>query len=133
MTDRLKSRPQLTRFPDIDAFLWDCFETMEAKGHDYREGNDDDALHNFRTMGEDLDLPMEKIWFVYFSKHLKALKTYIKEGGQRESEPIEGRIKDMLVYLLLFYKMVQENKKFSVEPAFREAVKLKLDKDDAPG
>lgn len=99
-----------TGFDDIDRFLDECFATMSAKGHDYREGNDADALHNFRTLGEELDLPMEKIWFVYFSKHLKALKTFIKEGGQKESEPIEGRIKDMIVYLLLMYKMVKEIK-----------------------
>jgi hypothetical protein len=43
--------------------------------------------------------------------------TFIKEGGQSESEPIEGRIKDQIVYLLLFYRMVQEKKAKSKEKA----------------
>jgi hypothetical protein len=99
-----------TNYPDINAFLEDCLETMRVKGHDYREGNDDDLLHNFRTVGEDADLPMEKVWYIYASKHWKAIKTYIKSGGQSESEPIEGRIKDIIVYSLLLYRMVNKGK-----------------------
>jgi len=100
-----------TGFEDIDLFLDDCFKTMREKGHDYREGNDTDLLHNFRTVGEDMDLPPEKVWYIYASKHWKAIKTFIKEEGQSESEPIEGRIKDMIVYLLLLYRRAQEMKK----------------------
>lgn len=100
----------LTGHEDIDTFLNECLETMRAKGHDYREGHDDDLLHNFRTVGEDMDIAPEKVWYIYASKHWKAIKTFIKEGGQSESEPIEGRIKDVIVYLLLLYRRVQEMK-----------------------
>lgn len=99
-----------TPYADINEFLNECLETMRSKGHDYREGNDADLLHNFRTVGEDAGLPMEKIWYVYTSKHWKAIKTYIKSGGQSESEPIESRIKDIIVYMLLFYRMTREIK-----------------------
>lgn len=102
-----------TGFPDIDAFLEECFQTMASKGHDYREGHDEDALRNFREDGKSLDVPMWKVWGIFAGKHWKAITTFIKEGGQHESEPIEGRIKDMIVYLLLFYKMVGEMKKNS--------------------
>ncbi len=108
-----------TDYRDINDFLEECLETMRVKGHDYREGNDDDLLHNFRTVSRDLDVPMEKVWYIYASKHWKAIKTFIKEGGQSESEPIEGRIKDVIVYLLLFYRMVQDNK-----PILEDAVEL---------
>lgn len=102
-----------TGYLDIDIFLDECFKTMRDKGHDYRQGNDADILHNFRTVANSVDSDMEKVWFTYFYKHYSAMVTYIKEGGQRESEPIEGRIKDQIVYLLLFWKMVQEKKKNS--------------------
>jgi hypothetical protein len=101
----------ITGYRDIDEFLTDVFDTMAKKGHDYRQGNDADLLHNFRTVAETVGSTKEKIWFTYFYKHYAAMTTFIKEGGQQESEPIEGRIKDMIVYLVLFYRMVQENKR----------------------
>jgi hypothetical protein len=101
---------EYTGYQDIDKFLDECLETMRVKGHDYRQGNDDDLLHNFRTVAETVGLPIEKVWFTYFYKHYSAMATFIKEGGQSESEPIEGRIKDQIVYLLLFYRMVMERK-----------------------
>jgi hypothetical protein len=104
------ARAVYTGYEDIDAFLDDCLDTMRKKGHDYRQGNDDDVLHNFRTVAEAVDSDMMKVWFTYFYKHFSAMATFIKEGGQSESEPIEGRIKDQIVYLLLFYRMVQEKK-----------------------
>jgi hypothetical protein len=100
--------PTLTGYTDIDGFLNECLDTMRRKGHDYRQGNDDDLLHNFRSVGVAVDEDMMKVWFTYFYKHYSAVVTYIKEGGQSESEPIDGRIKDMIVYLLLFYRMTQE-------------------------
>jgi hypothetical protein len=105
----------ITGYGDIDEFLDECFRTMRDKGHDYRQGNDADVLHNFRTVAESVGSDMEKVWFTYFYKHYSAMVTYIKEGGQRESEPIEGRIKDQIVYLILFWKMVQEKKANSLK------------------
>lgn len=91
----------------LDEFISDCLRTMSSKGHDYQQGTRD-ILHNFRTVADAVGVPMEKAWFTYFYKHYSALVTYIKEGGQSESEPIRGRIKDMIVYLLLFTKVVEE-------------------------
>lgn len=99
----------LTGHIDIDAFLEECLSTMRAKGEDYRQG-DPDLLAAFRKTGAEMDLPMEKVWGVFVGKHQKAIANFIRTGGQSESEPIEGRIKDVIVYHLLFYKMVQEMK-----------------------
>ena len=100
-----------THDDEINHFLADIFDTMTRKGHDYRQGNDTDILHNFRSVAEQIGIRKEDVWFTYFYKHYSALVTYIKERGQSESEPVEGRIEDMIVYLLLFYKMVKEQKK----------------------
>jgi hypothetical protein len=112
--ESLRHKP-LTGYKDIDEFLRGCLSTMHNKGHDYREGNDDDLLHNFRTVGEDMNLSPEKVWYIYASKHWKAIKTFIKEGGQSESEPIDGRIKDMIVYLLLLYRRTEDMKRDKVK------------------
>lgn len=102
--------PSYTGHRDVDVFLHDTLEIMRKKGHDYRQGNDSDLIHNFRKVAEQVDEPMMKVWFTYFYKHYAALTTYIKNGGQSESEPIEGRISDMIVYLLLFREIVRQAK-----------------------
>lgn len=104
-----KAVPQYTGHSDIDEFLYECFETMRSKGHDYRQGNAD-LLHNFRTVAGQVGIDPKQVWLTYFYKHYAAMVTYIKENGQSESEPIESRIKDQIVYLLLLYRMIQEEK-----------------------
>lgn len=80
------------------------------KGGEY--AGDLDRLANFRRNGESLGLPMETIWVVYAGKHWDALQQYVKDlqsGRERERvEPIDGRVDDLLVYLLLFKAMLLE-------------------------
>lgn len=82
----------------------------KLKGGEY--AGDDDRLANFRRNGENLRLPMEVIWAVYYAKHHDAVTQFINDivsGKTRERlEPIEGRIDDMIVYLLLLKAMVME-------------------------
>lgn len=81
-----------------------------SKGAEY--SGDVDRLLNFRRNGADLELPMETVWRVYAAKHWDAIGQYIRDlqsGKKRERlEGIEGRIDDLLVYLLLFKAMVKE-------------------------
>lgn len=105
---------------EIDTLLEKCLETLKKKGADYTQGSPD-RLHNFRTVGQFLGLPMERVWSVYFYKHLSAIFRFCKEG-QVESEPIEGRIMDCIVYLLLFAKIVAESAR-SNEPVLGSPAK----------
>lgn len=85
-------------------------ELSRLKGGEY--SGDSDRLLNFRRNGADLDLPMEIVWRVYAAKHWDAIGQYIRDlqlGAKRTRlESIEGRIDDLLVYLLLFKAMVRE-------------------------
>lgn len=61
-----------------------------------------------------MGLTKEQVLMVYATKHWDALQTYVREqasgGPQRAlSEPISGRVHDMLVYMLLLLAMLQEN------------------------
>lgn len=88
----------------IDQMIVDCLNTMRTKGQEYTIGSVD-RLANFRTVGEQVGEPMEKVWFTYFYKHYSALVSYIKNGGVKSNETIQSRIMDCIVYLLLFHKM----------------------------
>lgn len=100
-----------TRYADLASETWDrIMELSELKGGEY--AGDVDRLANFRRNGLDLGLPMEVIWRVYAAKHWDAIGQYIRDlasGKERDRlEPIEGRVDDLMVYLLLFRAMLEE-------------------------
>jgi hypothetical protein len=99
-----------------DELVKDTFDKIVElgvkKGGEY--AGDDDRLANFRRNGEKLGLPMEVIWAVYCNKHIDAVMQYIHDlvsGKERERmEPIEGRVDDIIVYMLLFKAILLERK-----------------------
>jgi hypothetical protein len=94
---------------DFQTLMEDTFLRLKAlnktKGHDY--AGDKDALANFKSAAQRLGLSSEQVWAVYADKHWSAIMTFCKEG-QVESEPIEGRIDDAILYLFLLKGMVAE-------------------------
>lgn len=94
----------------IDETVDKIYSLVNLKGAEY--AGDVDRLANFRKQSEELDLTMEQIWSVYASKHWSAVTQYIKDisnGVTRtRMEGIDGRVDDLIVYLLLFKAMVEE-------------------------
>jgi hypothetical protein len=78
----------------------------QTKGNDYSHA--DDAFDNFRRHARELALRPEQVWSVYAAKHWDAILTYVREGDVK-SEPIEGRIHDLILYLFLLLGFVSEN------------------------
>lgn len=96
---------------EIDGLLRDVIETLRTKGKEYTVGSPDRLAH-FRGVAADVGIPMEKSWYVFANKHWQAIRSYIKNGGKVFSnETIRGRIMDVIVYMLLFYKISQELEK----------------------
>jgi hypothetical protein len=96
---------------DFQALMEGEFEEIiklnVQKGHDY--AGDEDALANFKKAADRLGVTPELVWAVYGDKHWSAIMTYCKEG-QVESEPIEGRIRDVILYGLLLLGLIAEKK-----------------------
>jgi hypothetical protein len=82
-----------------------------TKGQDY--SGDEDALLNFKRAGANLGLTPEQVLAVYLSKHYDAVMTYCKQG-QVESEAIEGRIHDIILYCFLLMGLIEEKNKPNV-------------------
>jgi hypothetical protein len=120
--EALVSAPEASPASEVGRFSHERWNTLvddafaemkklaQMKGGEY--SGDDDRLLNFRRNGANLGLPMETVWAVYAGKHWDAIQQFIKDqrnGKERERlEPIEGRVDDLLVYLLLFKAMLQE-------------------------
>ena len=81
-----------------------CFPEMEAKGPDYAGGEDKEVNSNFRDVAALFDNKFDDIdvWWVYFLKHLLALKTWIVTRTLK-SETLRGRLMDLINYLLILY------------------------------
>lgn len=80
----------------------------QVKGHDY--SGDEDALSNFKRQAEALGLTPMQVLAVYFMKHVDAFMTYAKEGDVK-SEPVEGRIHDIILYMFLALGLINDTQK----------------------
>lgn len=94
--------------------LLDLAEKIRSsKGKDYSEDND--RLSNFKTIAKEIGVKPSLVWAVYFRKHIDAIMKHTREG-QTESEPIEGRLADVLNYILLYYGLIRESAQVQTGP-----------------
>jgi hypothetical protein len=94
----------------IDEQFAEILRLTKSKGEEYSRS--DDQLANFKRGAADLGLLPEQIWAVYFSKHIDSIKSYVKNltnpNAPKLSEPIEGRIDDAILYLLLLKGLIRD-------------------------
>ena len=85
---------------------------LQTKGVEYAGGAD--RLANFKR-GADLTgcTPLQ-VAFVYASKHYDAIATYVQRDAQgfeqKLSEPIEGRLHDLLNYCVLTIALIEDGR-----------------------
>lgn len=87
---------------------------QRTKGKDY--AGEDDALSNFKDAAAGLGVGPMTIWTVYAHKHWSAIVSFCK-NGQTESEPIMGRIDDLITYLVLLKGLIVEAQGEDASPA----------------
>lgn len=101
----------------FDKMIDEETDLLYKKGLEY--AGDTDSLGNFKDC-DDIGIdPKQKLW-IFLSKHLSSIKSYIKNGTEYSTESIEGRINDARNYLALLYMLIQEEK--------AEKAKAQLDK-----
>jgi hypothetical protein len=83
------------------------FDISHKKGKEYTQG---DRLDNFKRLANELGIDAKKVLWVYLKKHLDSISNYIKEG-KVYTEPIQGRIMDARVYLMLLRGLIEEEQK----------------------
>lgn len=83
-------------------------DLSETKGKEYTQG--EDRLKNFKDIANDLGIDSKAAWYVYFKKHIDAIKSYIKFNKSFSTETIESRIDDAILYLILLKGIIYEEK-----------------------
>lgn len=86
---------------------------LVVKGGEYAGSSD--RLGNFkRGTARTGCTPLQTLW-VYAAKHIDSIETFIKDdaaGADRvRSEPIEGRIHDLMNYCVLLLALIQDGRK----------------------
>lgn len=94
----------------IDSTFGAVVKLRESKGLEY--SGLDDALLNFKRNATDCHCDPILIWRIYAGKHWDSLSTFVKDvnaGNERiTSEPIEGRIDDLITYLILLKGLIYD-------------------------
>jgi len=101
---------------EFDVLLTCTFTSLSAltksKGREY--ANSSDQLANFRRLASMLDLIPSVVLLVYLQKHLDSVFQYVKSMSSGvtpiESEPIQGRIDDAILYLILLKALLSEQR-----------------------
>lgn len=95
-------------FQNLITEQFTALQTLTAtKGEEYAGAGSEDQHANFHRQAEKLGIPAEKVLMVYLSKHQDAIDNYIRTGVVL-SEPIEGRIDDAILYLLLLKALIRD-------------------------
>jgi hypothetical protein len=100
----MKTRADVAKL--MDEVFAQCQATRDAGQKEYAhdEGN---ALRNFEQTGAELQIPREKVWYIFAKKHWDGVLAWIN-GHRSQREDVRGRIKDMIVYLVLLWAMVDD-------------------------
>ena len=90
----------------IDEIFAEIQGTREAGQKEYASGTDN-AFANFEKLAAELGIPREKVLWVYAMKHKDGIASALN-GHVSQREPVQGRIKDLIVYLCLLWGMIDE-------------------------
>lgn len=94
-------------FDELSNRLFDEVKQMrDTKGKEY--AGTEDRFDNFNRLAKRTGLDRKTIWLVYFTKHMDAIESYIKNGRTFSAEGIHGRIVDAITYLSLLDGMITE-------------------------
>ena len=101
---------------DFEALMGNTFGNLTklsaSKGLEY--SGETDRLANFKDQAKLLGFATPiQVLGVYLNKHLGSINKFIA-GGTASSEPIEGRIDDAILYLVLLKALICEDKPIGI-------------------
>jgi hypothetical protein len=104
------------------------------KGGEY--AGSDDRLANFKRGAMNSGVTPLQVLHIYLSKHYDAFSTFVKDtaaGNLRElSEPIEGRLDDLINYCLLAKALIKEEREIAHAKGMLDATEKYANWEKAP-
>lgn len=78
-----------------------------TKGKEYAFKHED-RFQNFNEDAEEMGIDRLLCAWIFTNKHIRSLRSYIRNKSTFSTEPIRGRIIDIIVYLILIAGMIEE-------------------------
>ena len=91
----------------MDKVFEECSFLRDAGQKEYAH-KDENAFRNFESVGTALDLPREKVLLTYMLKHIDGIVAHAN-GHTSQREDVRGRINDVIVYLILYRAMLDQD------------------------
>lgn len=95
----------------VDSTLQECRNLLITKGMEY--AGKEDRLANFKRGAQLTGCTPLQVGMIYLSKHYDALATYVSDAAAKQgrtcTEPVTGRIDDLINYCLLMKALILED------------------------
>jgi hypothetical protein len=91
----------------------DEIDTLRQAGQDEYAGGEN-AFGNFERLAAQLGISREEVLLVYFMKHVDGIFSWVR-GHRSQREPVQGRVRDSIVYLFLLLGMAEEGERSGEE------------------
>ena len=92
----------------MDAIIKEVTVTRDSGQKEYAHDNED-VFANFNRVANLLEEDRKKVLMTYMLKHIDGIAAYVK-GHKSQREDVRGRITDCMVYLMLLWGMIEEEK-----------------------
>ena len=98
-----------TEFDNLTSKIWETILNTRNQGQDEYARTETDVLANFKRIGDWKNETKESVLMTYMLKHVDGIMAYIN-GYTSQREDIRGRITDIMVYCMLLWAMIEEDK-----------------------
>ena len=92
----------------MDGILKEVTMTRDSGQKEYAH-DENDVFANFNRVANLLEEDRKKVLMTYMLKHIDGIAAYVK-GHKSQREDVTGRITDCIVYLMLLWGMIEEEK-----------------------
>ena len=93
----------------FDDDIMPAIRSMRDAGQKEYAHDADEIFAKFNRVADSLDNDRKKVLMTYFLKHVDGISAYVK-GHESQREDVTGRITDCIVYLMLLWGMVIEER-----------------------
>tara|TARA_R100000963_G_C4554658_1_gene46097 strand:- start:63 stop:386 length:324 start_codon:yes stop_codon:yes gene_type:complete len=93
----------------FDKEIMPAIGSMRDAGQKEYAHDVDEIFANFNRVANSLDCDRKKVLMTYLLKHIDGISAYVK-GHVSQREDVTGRITDCIVYLMLLWGMIKEER-----------------------